>query len=217
MITAEYLLGHMNVILNWESRNLQDKSKWKLLPTVFRDIFQKCGTPATDLFPSRTSHQIPAYFVWKPDSTSKATGAPQQRWVNIYFHTFPRFRLIEWVLQKLRKKNVTAILISHHGKLDAWYSMLLYMPVRKPLLIPQTRKLLTDPFGKIYPLIQNQTLTLAAWKVSGKVWQYKAFQRGYPDLSQVFKEQTQFLLMNRPGVSGLACILKGKSIHFDVL
>ena len=48
-ITKEYLPGHLNVTADWESRNFQDKSNWKLSPEVFAKICQKLGTPSIDL------------------------------------------------------------------------------------------------------------------------------------------------------------------------
>ena len=50
MITAEYLPGHLNVISDWESRNFQDKSEWKLLPTVFSRDLQEMGNPRNRSF-----------------------------------------------------------------------------------------------------------------------------------------------------------------------
>ena len=61
-ITAEYLPGHLNVTADWESRNFQDKSDWKLSPVVFAKICQKLGTASIDLFASRMSHQLPLYM-----------------------------------------------------------------------------------------------------------------------------------------------------------
>ena len=103
-----------------------------------------------------------------------------------------------------------------HRKLRIW-SHLLKKSLMENFIFCVVRRLLTKPFGKIYPLIQNQALTLAAWNVPRKIWQQKAFQRGLPDLYQVIEEQAQFLLMNRSNASGLAGVLKGKSIHFDVI
>ena len=71
--------SHLNVISDWESTNFQDKSKWKLLPTVFRGIYQKLGTPDRNLLALRTFHQIPPYFAWRQGPTSKATNALQHR------------------------------------------------------------------------------------------------------------------------------------------
>ena len=71
MITAEYLPSALNIRADWESRNVQDSSEWKLNQSVFKRITQKMGTPDMDLFASRLSHQIPAYMSWKPDPGAK--------------------------------------------------------------------------------------------------------------------------------------------------
>ena len=76
--TAEYLPGHLNVTANWESRNFQDTSNWKLFPEIFAKICQKLVTPSIDLFASRMSHQLPAYMTWKPDPGNQATNVMYQ-------------------------------------------------------------------------------------------------------------------------------------------
>ena len=61
-ITAEHLPGHLNVTADWESRNFQDKTDWKLSPEVFAKIFQKLVNSSIELFASRMSHQLPVYI-----------------------------------------------------------------------------------------------------------------------------------------------------------
>ena len=51
-ITEEYLIGHLNVTADWESRSFQDKSDWKILPKIFSKLCQKLRTPSIDLVAS---------------------------------------------------------------------------------------------------------------------------------------------------------------------
>ena len=111
-MTAEYLPGHLNVTADWESRNFQDKSGWKLLPEVFAKICQKLGTPSIDLFASRMSHQLPVYMAWKPDPGSQATNAMYQTWIKMFPYAFPPFSLIPRVLSKVRKEGTKMILVA---------------------------------------------------------------------------------------------------------
>ena len=97
---------------DWESCNFQDKSDRKLSPEVFAKIRQKIGTPNTDLFASRMSHQLPVYMAWKPDPGSQATNVMYQPWAKMFPYAFPPFSLIPRVLSKLKKEGVTMILVA---------------------------------------------------------------------------------------------------------
>ena len=77
-ITAEYPPSSMNVGADWQSRNSEDHSEWKLLPQVFQKICQIKGKTEVDLFASRLSVQLPRYIAWKPDPYSQGKDAKQQ-------------------------------------------------------------------------------------------------------------------------------------------
>ena len=62
MITAEYLPDCLNHQADWEFRNQKDFTEWKLCPRLFQKICQKMGQPELDLFASRFSNQLPAYY-----------------------------------------------------------------------------------------------------------------------------------------------------------
>ena len=216
-ITAEYIPSHLNVIADRESREIQDRSEWKLSPVIFQRVCRVLGTPDIDLFTSRTSHQVPAYMAWKPDPGSIATDALQQSWSNHFPYAFPPFCLIGRVLAKLKKEKVRLLLVTPTWQTQTWYSMLIGMSVRNPILLPHKKNLLLDPRQNVHPLVENKTLQLAVWVVSGIVWQQKAYQTGLQSLSQIPEGRAQFLLTNRPGESGLAGVVNGKLIPFDVL
>ena len=86
-----------------------------------------------------------------------------------------------------------------------------------PFLLPNRKDLLLDPLGRPYPLVVNQTLRLAAWLVSGNHWHQKAFQTKLQSLYQIPEEEVRSLLTNRPGASGLAGVVNGRLIPFNVL
>ena len=60
-LTVEYIPSRLNKSPDWESRDMQDSSKWKLKPTVFRKVCNILGKPQIDLFTSRVTHQLPRY------------------------------------------------------------------------------------------------------------------------------------------------------------
>ena len=216
-ITAEYLPGHLNVTADWESRNFQDKSDWKLSLEVFTKIYQKLGTLTTDLFASGMSHQLSVYMAWKPDPGSQATNIMSHPWSKMFPYAFPPFSLIPRVLSKVRKEGTTMILVASTWQSQALYSVLLTMCIHNPFLLPHRKDLLLDPLGRPHLLVVNQTLRLAAWLVSGNHWHQKAFQTNLQSLYQILEEEVRSLLTNWTGASVLAGVVNGSLIPFNVL
>ena len=58
-ITTENLPSGLNLIADWESRNILDSSELMLSHQIFQKVCQIRGFPEIDLFASRLSHQIP--------------------------------------------------------------------------------------------------------------------------------------------------------------
>ena len=77
--------------------------------------------------------------------------------------------------------------------------------------------LIIAPTWQSHPLIRNKALKLTVWRVSGKDCLQQEFQRGLPSLFQVKGDKVHYQITIRPGQSGLASVVKEKSIHFDVL
>lgn len=91
------------------------------------------------------------------------------------------------------------------------------MSIRHPLLLPTTRDLLKNPKGEIHPLVQNKSLRLVAWTVSGKSYLQKEYQQELQSSSLKGEEWGQTLITNRPGESGLIGVINEKLIPLDVL
>ena len=91
------------------------------------------------------------------------------------------------------------------------------MSVRNPILLPQVKDLLTNPSEQNYLLIENQSMRLVAWTVSGKTFLQKEYQKGLQTLSRHLGEREQQLITNRPGESGLAGVLKNMLIPLIAL
>ena len=91
MITAEFLSGCLNHQAVWESRIQKNYLEQKLCPQVFQKICRKVGEPEIDLFASRLSNQVLAYYSWRPDPNSLALDALQQTWSHKHLYTFPHF------------------------------------------------------------------------------------------------------------------------------
>ena len=214
-ITAEYLPSRLNVRADWESRNATDSSDWKLHQKVYLKITKLLGTPTVDLFASRLCHQLPQYMAWKPDPNSFATDAMQQDWNKMFGFAFPPFSLIGRVINKVLRENVEAmILVTPTWQTQPWYTLLLRMPIQRPLLLLTLPNLLLNPLGEKHPLVKTSFLRLAAWKITGKPWKSKEFQALQPNLSSCPGDQVQLRLTNRPGKSRLAGFVDNKLIQF---
>ena len=70
-----------------------------------------------------------------------------------------------------------------------WYAIMLPRAlkppcVKKPVLMPQDKKILISPKIIFHPLMGENSLALVAWFVSGKPFLAKEFQKTHPTLSQ---------------------------------
>lgn len=157
-ITVEYLLGKLNVEADAMSRYVRDSSEWKLNLQVFRDLCRARWTPCTDLFASRLSHQVPIYYAWKLDLYSKGQDAFQASLSHLRLYAFPPFSLIGRVLWKVRSDQATMLLITPAWQTQSWYPQLLHLSVQKPILLPISIDILTNPQREYHPLSQNSGL-----------------------------------------------------------
>ena len=97
--------------------------------------------------------------------------------------SFPQFCMIPMVLSKVLKDKVPMItLIAPAWPSQLWYPEAVRMSIKQPILLTWRRDLLKNPKGKIHPLVQNKTLKLVAWTVSGLDYKRKEFQRKLPTL-----------------------------------
>ena len=104
------------------------------------------------------------------------------------------------------------ILVTPTWQTQIWYSTLLSMFVRSPLVIPCKKHLILSPMNQVHPLVESRSLTLAVLMVSGNILLQKVFQAGLQNLSQIPNERLPFLLKNRPEENVL-----GELFHFDLL
>ena len=130
---------------------------------MFQIISQNWGNPEIDLFASRVCYQLHTYMAWRPDSHSQATDALQLKWKNLGFlYAFPPFSLIGRVLLRVREEGLTMILVAPNWPAQPWYSQILDLCIREPLLLPQSQELLVDPKEQVHSLVLNKTLKLMA-------------------------------------------------------
>ena len=82
---------------------------------------------------------------------------------------------------------------------------------------PCYENLLSNPKKEIHPLLLNQSLRLLAWKVSGKSYLQKEFQKGLPISSPMQEEWEQNLITNQPGESSIVGVMGDKLIPLHAM
>ena len=126
--------------------------------------------------------------------------------------------MVPKVLNKtLKEKVLKLILIILAWTTQVWYPKILNMSIKSSIFLPWRRDLLKNSKVEIHPLVQNRTLQLVAWTVSGLDCRRREFQKQLPTLSPGQEDQILMQIMSRPGESGLADVLEGKLIHFLVI
>ena len=96
-----------------------------------------------------------------------------------------------------------------------WYAQLLQLVVATPILLPTTTGLLIGPQGQEHPLVNNKTLLLASWRVSGKTFLQKAYQDKLQTLSSLPRELQLRISTSHAGQSGWAGVINNKLIPFN--
>ena len=216
-LTAEYIPSVLNKEADFESRNATDWSDWKLKRQVFNQLARVWGTPEIDLFASRTSHQLKTYFSWRPDPNCLAIDALTQNWGRNLTYAFPPFSLIGRCLEKVKNSQATVTLIAPIWTTQPWYPVLLGMLTSNPRRIEMQRDTLTHPSGEVHPLILNQTLHLAAWKITGNRKLQISYQKLLPTLSNNPEQGELDDITCQPGKTLVAGVVEGKLIPFQPL
>ena len=167
-----------------------------------------------DMFASRLCHQIPKYINWQPDSHTWMVNAFQINWTHLKAYAFPPFTLTGRVLAKAMRGKCTLIIITPAWPSQPWYTQLLRMSIQDSIFISPFPNILTDPNQNQHPLCQNQTLTLAVWKVSGNSILQKACQTKQLTWLKVAEDQAHCIITKRGGDSGVAGVFQEKLIPF---
>ena len=214
ILMPNHIPGEENWAADQESRIMRsDKSDWMLNPKIFQTILEMTGPLEIDLFASLWNHQLTKFYSWKPQPHSLGQDALSYPWRGDKNYAFPPFILINKVINKIRAEKVTVILITPVWPTATWYGNLCQLSFRHPILLPKSEDLLKDAKGQTHPLIQDN-MRLAAWSLSGEKSKCMEYQMKLQTLSQRKTEQLQKLVINTPGVSGVAGVHKGKLMYF---
>ena len=205
-IQAQHLPGRLNQLADQESREMKDRSDWKLDRETFLKIIKRYGPREVDLFASRLIHQCPRYFSWRPDPFAEATDAFLQDWTRLKGFDNPPWNLIARVLKKVKTQEVHILLITPVWKTQLWYSLLLSMLIDWPCLLPHQTTSSTE-----------LTPQLAVWSISGEPSAVRVFQRKLQSLSSNHGEQKRTSHTTHSLGDGIAGAMNGAQIHFQDL
>ena len=136
-----------------------------------------------------------------------------QSWGNRFPYLFPPFCLIGQVLKKLRSDQIQmAILIAPIWPGQTWFPQLLDQCIDTPRSIPNQIDLLSNGEGRAHPLIENQTLQLGVFLVTGITSRAKAFQKTQQDWSSKPGGSARRWLTHRSGRNGGLGVIKNTLI-----
>ena len=174
--------------------------------------------PEIDLFASRISHQVKNYFSWKADPDCLAVDAFRQDWSIQFPYAFPPFCLITRVLRQMDAQDVQKmILITPLWPSQPWYPLAMSMSIQNPILLPSFPDLLQSPSKSIHPLLQDCSLKLVAWLVSGTGWRSQEYRDRLQRSSCHLAGRAQHRLTSQPGRGGVCGVIDGVWIPLDVL
>ena len=183
-----------------------------------RDLWENPETllqPAGGPFCVQTESSTPV--VRRPDPSAMAINGFTLDWSQWTSLIYPPIVLLNRILLKIRQDRATALVIAPAWAGQPWYPTLLEMLVDFPAKLPRSETTLFLPFDKmaVHPLWK--TLALTVWPLSGEECKQQDFQRRCAMSSwlpgeRVLQRDTQDL-----GRSGLAGVLKGRSVPFQHL
>ena len=167
------------------------------------------GPLEVDLFASRLTAQCPAYFSWRPDPFAQATDALVQDWTHIRGFANPPWALMGRVLSHTQSQQAQVVLLAPIWKTQPWYPVLLEMLVDFPRRIPQHVQ-----------VTNNQLVTipqLAVWPISGKSTEVRSFRRRLAPSCSAHGGPKLTSLTTHSLESGIAGVIGGIQIPFQVL
>jgi hypothetical protein len=210
-LTAIFVPGTANVLADAESRRSLSAGDWRLSPTAFMSICLQWPVQV-DLFASEWNHQLPRFVSWFPQPKCWKVDAFSFPWKGLGAFCFPPFSLIPFCLSKLMREEAEAIFVTPYWPSQPWFPIIMDLAVAVPRLLRPSPDLLTTPLGESHPLVQNDSIRLIAWKLSGSALLRAEFQKTLQPSSSPQHEKIQTLHTRALGIFGEIGVLRGKRI-----
>ena len=137
-----------------------------------------------------------------------------QPWREEKAYAFPPFNLISECLRKIGLKGATLLIICPVWPAQARYPHLLQLLTDNPVLLPSLNDLLLNPMGDRHPMITNNSLPLAGWRVSGITSRQKAYREKLQIFSSLPNADQQMFSTSPVGLSGVAGVVNDKLTPF---
>ncbi|KZS09709.1 Uncharacterized protein APZ42_025993 [Daphnia magna] len=206
-----YILGTANVLTDAESRRPFSAGDWRLSPTAFMSICLQWPVQV-DLFASEWNHQLPRFVSWFPQPKCWKVETFSLPWKGFDAFCFPPFSLISFCLSKLMEEEPEAVLVTPYWLSQPWFPIIMDLAVAAPRRLRPSSDLLTSPLGMSHPLVQDDSIRLIAWKLSGSALLRAEFPKTLQPSSSPQHEKIQTLHTRPPGIFGEIRVLRGKRI-----
>jgi hypothetical protein len=214
-VRAEHISGKANVLADDLSRRIDDRSNWQLHPRVFAELESIWGPFSIDLFADRLNAQKDRFISWRPDPKALSVDAFLWDWKSEPLsYAFPPFMFIGKVLYKVVQERADLVLIAPMWAAQSWYPLLLSRLVEEPILLPSFNELLVDSQGNPHAMVQNRSLHLVAWKVSGNDSSVQEFLQRLSIYVCKPGESLLENIMRAPGENGFCGVAEGRLIPF---
>ena len=214
-LSATYIPGVLNEADSL-SREFDDSTEWMLNKSLFNAIVKEFGLPDIDMFASRLNKQVHNFVSWKPDPDAMAIDAFSIKWPEKLIYAFPPFSIIGRVVQKVHLDKAEVVLVAPIWITQNWYTAVLQMLVRDPLILKVMDKTLRIPQSdKVHSLVNK--LHLMVCRISGDPSKTEIYQANL--LKSSWHRGDPPLRSNMPHIltDGFSSVLKGKKIFFKPL
>ena len=183
---------------------------------IFLKINQILGPLTIDLFASRLTQQLPAYFSWRPDPQASAMDAFLQDWSGKICYANLPWGLMLKVLSEISHQQADVIKVAPVWKGQSWFPVLLPLLLNFPhLVLSSTGPILSQQ--SMPPPFKPQEVQLAMWPTSGNTANQKNFQNKLQNFSLHPGDTSPPNLTTHTFTSGSAGVLHGIEILFQVL
>ena len=212
ILSAEYILGSLNVTADLASREKDFNKEWRLMPTVFNDICRVYGVPTIDLFATRINTQLPLFYSWKPDPDALGTDAFLINWnTQSSLYAFPPFRIIKDVIQKLKEEKASMLAILPLWSTQPWFAEALRLLQGAPRLLPHGCLYLPQDPLQAHPI---RKLQLAVWPLSGNLSAGQAFRQTLQTFYSKPGMRKRLSHMGNISKHGTTFVYESRLIHF---
>ena len=167
-LRALHIPGRENGGADLMSRDGPLPDEWRLHPKVVKQVGTQFGRAEVDLFATRRNSHCALWFsLARWDNPPLGVDAfAHEPWPKKLLYAFPPLRLIPPLLERVRREQLSIILVAPLHRLAPWYAGITQMMVRQPWAIPQVWGALSQEAGAIGAL-PTLGQPLQAWLLRG--------------------------------------------------